>query len=144
VNPSPHALIVEDLDFWQDALGEALAEAGYQVYIAASRAEALEALARHKFQLVVIDPVLDDTNRRNRDGLHVLQHILDEELDVCVVLVTSSDPNRIQRELREMAPDIPLFWKDEWEDECFLAVVRRLMSVKRGAWSVKRNANVAE
>jgi CheY-like chemotaxis protein len=133
VNSSLYALIVEDLDFWQDALSEALAEAGYRVYIAANRAEALEALARNKFQLAVIDPVLDDTNRRNRDGLNVLQHILDEELNMGVVLVTSSDPNRIQRELREMAPEIPLFWKDEWEDECFLAVVKRLMSVEREA-----------
>jgi CheY-like chemotaxis protein len=133
VNSSPYALIVEDLDFWQDALGEALAEAGYQVYIAPGHAEALEALARNKFQLAVIDPVLDDTNRRNRDGLRVLQHILDEQLGMGVVLVTSSDPNRIQHELREMAPDIPLFWKDEWEDERFLAVVRELMSVERGA-----------
>jgi CheY-like chemotaxis protein len=133
VNSSPYALVVEDLDFWQDALGEALAEAGYQVYIAPGRAEALEALARNKFQLAVIDPVLDDTNRRNRDGLRVLQHILDEQLGMGVVLVTSSDPNRIQRELREMAPDIPLFWKDEWEDERFLAVVRGLMSVEREA-----------
>jgi CheY-like chemotaxis protein len=138
VNPSLYALIVEDLDFWQDVLCEALAEAGYRVYIAPSRAEALEALGRNKFQLAVIDPVLDDTNRRNRDGLRVLQHILDEQLDMGVVLVTSSDPNRIQREVREMAPGIPLFWKDEWEDERFLAAVRGLMSVKRGAWSVKR------
>jgi CheY-like chemotaxis protein len=131
MNSSPYALIVEDLDFWQDALGEALTEAGYQVYIAPSRAEALEALARNKFQLAVIDPVLDDTNRRNRDGLRVLQHILDRQLDMCVLLVTSSDPNRIQREVREMAPGIPLFWKDEWEDEGFLAVVKGLMSVER-------------
>ncbi len=138
MNASPYALIVEDLDFWQDVLGEALAEAGYQGCIAPSHAEALEALARNKFQLAVIDPVLDDTNRRNRDGLRVLQHILDEQLGMDVVLVTSSDPNRIQRELREMAPDIPLFWKDEWEDERFLAVVRELTSVEREASNVKR------
>lgn len=127
MNSSLHALIVEDLVFWQEALSEALTDAGYRVCVVPSRAEALDALARNEFHLAVIDPVLDDTNRRNRDGLHVLQHILDERPGTCVVVVTSSDPIRIQREVSEMSPDIPLFWKDEWDDERFLAVVRELL-----------------
>jgi CheY-like chemotaxis protein len=132
----PRALIVEDLVFWQDAMSEVLTDAGYRVNIAPSHAEALDALAQNEFHLAVIDPVLDDANRRNRDGLRVLQHILEEQPDVCVVVVTSSDPNRIRREVSEMSPDIPLLWKDDWDDNRFLAVVCDLLSVKHKA--VKR------
>lgn len=123
----PYALIVEDLDFWQEALGEILAEAGYQVCTASSYAQALEALAQAEFKLAVIDPVLDDTNRRNRDGLRVLRHILDHKPDIRAVIVTASDPNRIRREVSQMSPEIPLLWKDEWDDKRFLTVVQQLL-----------------
>jgi DNA-binding NtrC family response regulator len=126
-------LIVEDLDFWQEALSEVLVEAGYQVRIAASYAAALEALARHEFHLAVIDPVLDDTNRRNRDGMRVLQHILDRRPHMCAVVITSSDPHRIRREMQEMCPGIPLLWKDEWDDGRFLSIVSDLLLVNRDA-----------
>jgi CheY-like chemotaxis protein len=132
VSSSLNALIVEDLDFWQDALSETLTDAGYHVWVTASRDGALDALIQNKFHLAIIDPVLDDTNRRNRDGLRVLQHILDEQPDVGVVVVTSSDPNYIRREVGELSPNTPLLWKDEWDDDRFLAVVRDLLGVKRG------------
>jgi CheY-like chemotaxis protein len=116
--------------FWQDAVHEALTDAGYSVRVAANRAEALDALARTEFRLAVIDPVLDDTNRHNRDGLQVLQHILDEQPDTCVIVVTSSDPNRIRREVEEICADVPVLWKDEWDDDRFLAIVRDLFAHK--------------
>jgi DNA-binding SARP family transcriptional activator len=87
---SLHALIVEDLDFWQDAMHEVLSDAGYRVWVASSYDEALEALAQHEYHLAVIDPVLDDANRHNRDGLRVLQHILDERLDTCALDMQSA------------------------------------------------------
>lgn len=129
MNSSPRVLIVEDLDFWQEALSEVLTEAGYRVGIAPSYAAALEALARHEFHLAVIDPVLDDTNRRNRDGMRVLQYILDERPEMHAVVITSSDPNRIRREIQEMCPGTPLLWKDEWDDKGFLSIVSDLLCV---------------
>jgi len=119
-----NALIVEDLAFWQDAVREILTEAGYTVWVAASYDEALEILAQHELHLAVIDPVLDDTNRHNRDGLRVLRHILDERPAMRAIVVTSSDPKHIQREVNEMSPDVPMLWKDEWDDEQFLSIVR--------------------
>ncbi|MEK7326781.1 MAG: response regulator [Chloroflexota bacterium] len=118
------ALIVEDLAFWQDTLREILNDAGCQIWIAASYAKALEILAQHDLHLAVIDPVLDDTNRHNRDGLRVLRYILDERPGMRAIVVTSSDPRHIQREVNEMSPDVPVLWKDAWDDEQFLAVVR--------------------
>jgi CheY-like chemotaxis protein len=119
-----HALVVEDLDFWQDTLQEVLIDGGYHVWTASSYAEALDTLAGHAFQLAVIDPVLDDTDRHNRDGLQVLRYILDQRPDMRAVVVTSSDPKHIQREVNEMCADVPVLCKDEWDDNRFLAIVR--------------------
>ena len=131
MNPSTHVLIVEDLDFWQDALTEVLLDAGYQVCTAASYAEALDALAHKRFHLAVIDPVLDDANRRNRDGLRVLQHILDRQPEVCTIIVTASDPNHIRREVGGISTNTPLLYKDRWDDDQFLDVVETLMSERQ-------------
>ncbi len=128
---TPRALIVEDLDFWQDALCEILADSGYRVWAASSYSEALDALDQNEFHLAVIDPVLDDSSRRNRDGLRVLQYILDQRPDTCAVIVTASDPNRIRREVRELSRSVPLFWKEEWDDNRFLAVIQALRDAKR-------------
>jgi CheY-like chemotaxis protein len=124
---------VEDLDFWQDALSEVLTDAGYHASAAASYSEALDALNQKKFHLAVIDPVLDDNNRRNRDGLRVLQHILDQRPEIRTIVVTASDPNRIRREVSEMSADIPLLYKDKWDTLQFLEVVQQLLSAKREA-----------
>jgi CheY-like chemotaxis protein len=125
--PKSHdALIVEDLSFWQETLHEVLIDAGCQVWVAASYAEAIELLAQHAFDLAVIDPVLDDANSHNRDGLRVLRHILDEHPAMHAIVTTSSDPNHIRREVSEMAAGVPVLWKDEWDDEQFLALVRQM------------------
>jgi DNA-binding NtrC family response regulator len=123
-----HVLIVEDLDFWQDALSEVLIDAGYQVCTAASFAEAMDALDRKRFHIAVIDPVLDDANRRNRDGLRVLQHILNRQPDICTLVVTASDPNHIRREVGGISTKTPLLFKDRWDDDRFLDVVEALIS----------------
>jgi len=131
LNSAPHALIVEDLDFWQDALSEILADTGYRVYAASSYSEALDALNHNQFHLAVIDPVLDDINWRNRDGLRVLQYILDHQPDTRAVIITASDPNRIRREVQQISCNVPLFWKEEWDDNQFLAVIQEITNVKR-------------
>ncbi len=126
MNAVHYALIVEDLPFWQETLHEVLLDAGCQVWIASSYAEAVELLAQHEFHLAVIDPVLDDTNSHNRDGLRVLRRILDERPAMRAIVTTSSDPNHIRREVSEMAAGVPVLWKDEWDDERFLALVRQM------------------
>ncbi len=124
------ALVVEDLDFWQKTLREILIDAGYEVSVAPDHAEALDALGHGVFHLAVIDPVLDDTNRHNRDGLRILQHILDTYPDMRAIVTTSSDPNRIRREVGAMSASIPILWKDEWDDDQFLAILRDLFANK--------------
>jgi CheY-like chemotaxis protein len=120
------ALIVEDLDFWQDTLREILTDAGCQVWVASNYTEAMDTLARNEFHLVMIDPVLDDTNRHNRDGLRVLQYILDNRPGTYAIVITSSDPKHIRRDVDKMSADVPVLWKDEWDDDRFLAIMRNL------------------
>ena len=132
MSSSPLVLIVEDLEIWQDVLSEVLIDAGYRVCIAPTYSSAMQALAENSFDLAVIDPVLDDANRRNRDGLRVLQQILDRQPDAAAVVVTSSDPTRIQREVHAMSPAVRLLWKDEWDDEGFLSIVDELISNEPG------------
>jgi CheY-like chemotaxis protein len=127
MNLWPLVLIVEDLEIWQDVLSEVLIDAGYRVCIASTYSSAMQALAENNFDLAVIDPVLDDANRRNRDGLRVLEQILDQQPDTAAVVVTSSDPTRIQREVHAMSPTVRLLWKDEWDDERFLSIVDELI-----------------
>ncbi len=124
------ALIVEDLDFWQETLQEVLADAGYQAESAASYVEAVDVLSRHTFHLATIDLILDDANRHNRDGLRVLQYILDKFPAIHAIVVTSSDPSHVRHEVDEISPHVPILWKDEWEDEQFLAIVRDLFANK--------------
>ncbi len=128
MNASLRALIVEDLGFWRDTLHEVLVDAGCRVWTASSYAEAMDTLAQNEFDLAMIDVVLDDTNRHNRDGLRVLRHILDQQLDTCAIIITSSDPKRIQREVNEISPNVPVLWKDEWDDEHFLAIMHDLFN----------------
>jgi len=125
-----HALVVEDLRVWQEMLQEVLTDARYRVSIAADYASALEALSRETFQLAVIDPVLDDRNRHNRDGLRILRYILDKHPDMRSIVTTSSDPNRIRRDVAEISAKTPILWKDEWDDDRFLALVRDLFTPK--------------
>ena len=129
MSSSPLVLIVEDLEIWQDVLSEVLIDAGYRVCIAPTYSGATQALAENNFDLAVIDPVLDDANRRNRDGLRVLEQILDRQPDTAAVVVTSSDPTRIQREVHAMSPAVRLLWKDEWDDEGFLSIVDELRRI---------------
>ncbi len=122
------ALIVEDLDFWQDTLHEILTDAGCQVWVASSYTEAMNALSQNEFHLAMIDPVLDDTNRHNRDGLRVLRYILDNRPDMRAIVVTSSDPEHIRRDVDEMSADVPVLWKDEWDDDRFLTILRNFFT----------------
>ena len=66
-----------------------------------------------------------------RDGLRVLQHILAECPGISLMVVTSSEPHRIRREVADLSPDVPLLWNDEWDDDRFTAMVGDLLSAKR-------------
>lgn len=118
------ALVVEDMTIWQEAMQEILTDSGYEVLLASSRDDALSILSAHDVRLTIIDPVLDDTNRHNRDGLRVLQDILLKYPHMRMIVMTSSDPRRIRSEVEALSLRVPILWKDEWDDNEFLSVLR--------------------
>jgi DNA-binding response OmpR family regulator len=67
---SAHILVVDDETVVRRVLGDALAQTGYRVRTAASGAEALEKLAEHPADLILLDLQLGDTN-----GVEVMQVI---------------------------------------------------------------------
>jgi DNA-binding NtrC family response regulator len=70
-----HILVVEDEERWrEDIFREALEDGGYQVVTSSSYNEAVAALDRQVFDLVVIDVNLTGVSG-NRDGVRVLDRI---------------------------------------------------------------------
>ena len=76
-------LIVDDTDSVRHAIGEILADEGYETATAASGAEALDELRRRTFELVILDLVLPD-----QDGLELLDALHEEYPELPVVVVS--------------------------------------------------------
>ncbi len=81
-------LIVEDREDWRDIVCTAVSKAGYTVHAASSYEEAIAPLGEKKFDLAVVDPVLDMANRFNRDGLSVIQTIMEKQAGISIVILT--------------------------------------------------------
>ncbi len=121
-------LVVEDRADWQEILCETLAQEGYTPHPVASYQEAVAALAEQKFDLATIDPVLDIANRFNRDGLRVIQTILDTQPEMKVAVVTGSLTHDIKTSLWQLYPDgAPVLVKEDWDPAKFRAIVHKLM-----------------
>ena len=85
-----HILVVEDEETWrEDIFRESLEDSGYQVVTSSSYAEAVAALDRQAFDLVVIDVNLTDVSG-NRDGVRVLEHMAARGLDSLAIIVSGS------------------------------------------------------
>lgn len=112
-------LIVEDREDWRDILCEAVEAAGYKRQAVASYEEALAALQAQKFDLAIVDPVLDMSNRFNRDGLSVLQKIVETQPNVPVLVLTGSLTNDLKESLQHLKPGVPVMYKESWDRTTF-------------------------
>ncbi|MBI1882116.1 MAG: response regulator, partial [Chloroflexi bacterium] len=124
-------LVVEDRTDWQDIICQAIAEKGYTACSATSYHEALAVLAAHKFDLAVVDPVLDAGNRFNRDGLSVIQKIGEMQPDLPVVVITGSLTHDLKTSLQHLYPAAPVLFKEKWDASEFSHLVDRLMGVSQ-------------
>ena len=83
-------LVVEDQEFWREQFfGESLRDMGLTLFTAATKDEALTLLDKHRFDLAVIDVNLTAVTG-NRDGLLVVDRILDSNIDLPIIIVSGS------------------------------------------------------
>lgn len=128
--PQPsNILIVEDRPDWQDIICQAIAEKGHITHSANSYQEAVTLLLAHQFDLVVVDPVLDASNRFNRDGLSVIQKIGEMQPGLPIMVITGSLTHDLKASLQHLYPGAPVVFKESWDATEFSHLVDRLMGV---------------
>ncbi len=120
-------LVVEDRADWQDIVCSTLVSEGYQARPVASYEEAMSAIQENKFDVAIIDPVLDMDNRFNRDGLGVLQKISETQPGTPIVVITGSLTHDIKASLEHIYPGIPVLFKESWNPTEFVNLMHKLM-----------------
>lgn len=124
-------LVIEDLPRWQEALAETFSSSGFEVEVAATKAEASKKLAEELFHLLVVDLRLEETDPTNEEGMDLLQELtrygVTESFQV--IVLTAYGTKDLMREAfkRHGVGD---FWDKQQFDEdegAFLADVKRLL-----------------
>ena len=90
-NQRNRILVVDDLADWRITLKGMLLDEGFEVQEASSLEQALQVLANERFDLVITDLRLDDSDANNTQGLDLANIIKARQLDIKVVLITGYD-----------------------------------------------------
>jgi len=128
-----HILVVEDRADWQDIICRAIVEKGHVAHPATSYQEAVTGLTAHKFDLAVVDPVLDAGNRFNRDGLSVIQKIGELQPGLPIMVITGSLTHDLKASLQHLYPGAPVLFKESWNAGEFSHLVDQLMGLNETA-----------
>lgn len=84
-------LVVEDQQLWRERFFcEALQDLGFKVLLASTKAEALQLIDEHTFDLAVIDINLTDVPG-NTDGLDVTNYIERQGIALPIIFVSGSE-----------------------------------------------------
>ena len=127
MSPQANILVVEDREDWQDIVCGTISAEGHLPYPALSYQEALDILDSQKIDLAVVDPVLDRTNRFNRDGLSVIQKISEVRPAMPIVVVTGSLTHDLKSSLQHLCPGTPVVAKESWDPLEFNILLLKLM-----------------
>jgi DNA-binding NtrC family response regulator len=84
-----HIIIIDDEDHIRHLYKEELTDNGHEVTLAGNAQEALEQIKSGKFDVVILDIKLGDTN-----GLDLLRHIHQQDPELPVILCTAYDSFR--------------------------------------------------
>lgn len=123
-------LIVEDRTDWQDIVSSTVSAQGFVAQAVASYDSALMALDKQRFDLAVIDPVLDTDRRINRDGLTIIQKISELQPGTPMIIITGSLTADIQTSLQKLCPTAPIFLKESWNPAEFMDSIHQLVGKK--------------
>ena len=124
-------LVVEDRDDWQDIVCSTISAEGHIPHPALSHHDALAIIEQQNFDLAIIDPVLDRTNRFNRDGLSVIQKISDTQPGMPIIVVTGSLTHDLKASLQHLCPGAPVLAKEKWDPAEFNSLIHKLVGEKR-------------
>src|SRR5688572_17012848 len=109
--PNNRILIVEDREDWQKIISRNLVGLDCMIDIASSYSQALRLMKQHDYAVAIIDPVLDVTNKYNRDGLRVLLELHQRSPQTRLVVVSGSLNHSTLRQMSELPPRLPLIEK---------------------------------
>ena len=119
-------LMAENEPDWQAALADALAGKGYSIKAANDYAEACDALAETRFSLAILDLSLND-DPLNRDGLELVRHIDELNLDTRVIVVTGHGDERDQLIAQRSPRFVRMLHKDGFSVTSFRELVAQAL-----------------
>jgi DNA-binding SARP family transcriptional activator/ActR/RegA family two-component response regulator len=125
-------LIVEDRPDWQSILSKTMVAINWTVDIASTYDQALHLLNHHAYDLAIIDPVLDNTNKYNRDGLRVLVEIHKDYPETALIIVSGSVSQSTLDTYPDLPKDLKLIEKHKWDRETFTSFIRNAMTPPHG------------
>jgi len=146
------ALIVEDRADWQHIFEKTFQLIDWQYDVAATYDDAMILLSQKFYDVAVIDPVLDNSNKYNRDGLRVLMEINQRYPITALLVVSGSVTLEKLKQYPNMPPNIPFMEKPNWDRELFKGMVlnaaiqqnemggRTLLSLMRSSETVKKKS----
>jgi len=118
------ALVVEDEQDWrEDAFRENLEEAGYRVTVTSNYNEAVTALDRQLFDLVVIDINLTG-QRGNQDGIRVLERMISIGHKTKAIVVSGSGTRAMAEENVKRFEPIAFLDKPTFDVKEFLELIK--------------------
>ena len=91
-------LVVDDLLDVRATLSGILLDAGFDVYSASSRVEALQILGAEQPHVAVLDVRLDDTDESNQDGLLLMREIRERYPSIAIIILTGYADVKMVRE----------------------------------------------
>ncbi len=134
-------LVVEDREDWRSIVCSAIENEGRVPHPVNSYDGAVAALDGHTFELAVVDPVLDRDNRFNRDGLSVIQQIIDHQPNMPIIILTGSLTHDLAASLERLCPDMPILFKESWSPGEFRDLTRKLIGQQWRNEKVQKGAN---
>src|SRR5579859_2861026 len=129
-----HVLIVEGHRVWRDVLHDAIPADEFDVQLAQTYDEAMNALRVQRFDLAVVDPVLEGPPSPGQevpdgnDGLRLLARLISRFPHTHLIILSGSVGREMLRNSLELPPELPVIQRQEWDKRRFLQTVSHLLA----------------
>ncbi len=121
------ALVVEDRIDWQSIFSRTLTALGGTVDVASTYQQALTLLAHNRYDIGIIDPVLDNSNKYNRDGVRVIHEIQQRYPQTPLIVVSGSISHLSLPGADDLLRHFPIVEKQSWNKEVFKRLVQNAL-----------------